>query len=60
MEVLSIIIDFFGVDAITAAQTFPELIQALCHLFLACFIVLFVVRSVCAVNRDISAFLTKG
>lgn len=59
MELLNMIIDFFAVDAIGSAQTFPEFLQAFCHLFMACFIVIFVFRALCGMNIKLSEFLNR-
>ena len=59
MEILYMLIDFFKLDMLSAAQTFPELLQAIIYVFLACMLVLYVVRAVCAMNAHISNGLSR-
>ncbi len=54
MDILNRIIDFFGVGAISDARTFPELLQAMVYLFMACFVVIFMVRILCSLNENIA------
>ena len=53
------LIDFFKLDMLSAAQTFPELLQAIIYIFLACMLVLYIVRAVCAMNAHISNGLSR-
>lgn len=54
MQIIEELIDFFGLDAISTAETFPELLQAIVYIFMACSVLLFTFRSFFAMNAAIS------
>lgn len=54
MQIINELKDFFELDAIATAETFPELLQTLIYLFMACCILLFVFRAFFAMNAKIS------
>ena len=54
MQIIEELINFFGFDALLAAETFPELLYAMFCITMACFLLLFVFRAFFAMNARIS------
>lgn len=59
MEILYMLIDFFKLDMLSEAQTFPELLQAIIYIFLACMLVLYIFRAVTSMNAQISNHMMR-
>lgn len=56
MQIINELKDFFELEAIASAETFPELLQGIIYIFMACTILLFVFRSFFAMNAKIAKF----
>lgn len=54
MQIYEEIINFFGLDMIQNIETFPDLIQCIIHLFLACALVLYIIRALCAMSASVA------
>lgn len=54
MQIIEELKDFFGLEFIADAQTFPDLLQAIVYIFLACALLLFMFRAFFAMNAAIS------
>lgn len=54
MQIIEELKNFFGLELISEAQTFPELLQAVVCLLMACALLLFVFRGFFAMNARIS------
>ncbi len=54
MQIIEELKSFFALEAISDAQTFPELLQAIVYIFIACALLLYTFRSFFAMNAAIS------
>lgn len=54
MQIIEELINFFGLDFISKAETFPELLQSIVYIFMACAVLLFTFRAFFAMNAAIS------
>ena len=54
MSIINELIQFFGLDLIAAAETFPELLSNGIYAFLAACIVVYVIRALAGMNAQIS------
>ena len=54
MQLIEELINFFGLDAISTAETFPELLQAIVCIIMACSLLLFVFRGFFSMNARIA------
>lgn len=45
MELVQSLYDFFGIELLTESTTFPELISYILQIFIAVWLVLFIIRS---------------
>lgn len=53
MEIFKMLIDYFSLDAISEAQTFPEFLQAFFYTLLALYLVVFIFRAMFAATWKI-------
>ena len=60
MELLQIVTDYFGLNAISTAETFPELIDAFLSVFCAVMIVLVIIRTMINATWRIKNDLAGG
>ncbi len=54
MQIIEELRNFFGLELITESQTFPQLLQAIIYIFMACALLLFMFRAFFAMNAAIS------
>lgn len=54
MQIIEELRNFFGLELITESQTFPDLLQAIIYIFMACALLLFMFRAFFAMNAAIS------
>lgn len=54
MQIIEELRNFFGLELITESQTFPELLQSIIYIFMACALLLFMFRAFFAMNAAIS------
>lgn len=54
MQIIEELKNFFGLELISESQTFPELLQSIVYIFVACALLLFTFRAFFAMNAAIS------
>lgn len=54
MQIINELINFFGLNLLESCETFPQFLQVLCYSFMACCLVLYIIRALCAMSAQVS------